>query len=75
MQWHQAHPHRFHTLTLGTLHALPSPVARRGQTPYKPALFFESLRRARAAEDALRDVQDWLVSVRLSPCCVCMGVC
>lgn len=61
-QWHQAHPHRFHTLALGTLHALPSPVQRRGQKPYKP-VFFENLRREREAEDGLRDVQEWLMRV------------
>ena len=48
-QWHQANPHRFHLLTLGTLHALPSPVPRRAQKMYKPA-FFEALRRGRDAD-------------------------
>ncbi|GBE84471.1 P-loop containing nucleoside triphosphate hydrolase protein [Sparassis crispa] len=57
--WYQANPHHFHLLALGTLHALPSPVARRGQKAYKPA-FFEVLHRERAAEDSVRDVQAWL---------------
>lgn len=64
-QWHQANPHRFHLLALGTLHSLPSPVQRRNQKPYKPA-FFEALQRERPAEDGLRDVQDWLLRVRVS---------
>lgn len=71
-QWHQAHPHRFHMLALGTLHSLPSPVQRRGQKPYKP-IFFENLRREREAEDGLRDVQEWLMHVGrpsvLRACC------
>ncbi|OBZ77252.1 Cell cycle checkpoint protein RAD17 [Grifola frondosa] len=55
--WHQANPHRFHLLTLGTLHALPSPVTRRSQKPYKPA-FFEALRKEREAEDGLTALQN-----------------
>ncbi|KAI0916087.1 hypothetical protein AcV7_007186 [Taiwanofungus camphoratus] len=57
--WHQANPHRFHLLTLGTLHSLPSPVVRRNQKPYKPD-FFDALRSEREAEDGVRDVQAWL---------------
>lgn len=63
LQWYQANPHRFHVLALGTLHALPSPVPRRNQKPFKPA-FFESLRREREAEDGVHDVQVWLREVR-----------
>ncbi|KAH9914163.1 Rad17-domain-containing protein [Epithele typhae] len=57
--WHQANPHHFHLVALGTLHALPSPVPRRNQKPFKPA-FFESLRRQRAAEEGVQSVQAWL---------------
>ncbi|TFY52729.1 hypothetical protein EVJ58_g9851 [Rhodofomes roseus] len=58
--WHQANPHRFHLLSLSTLHSLPSPVQRRNQKPYKP-VFFEKLQHEREAEDGLRDAQDWLL--------------
>ncbi|KAI0764825.1 P-loop containing nucleoside triphosphate hydrolase protein [Fomes fomentarius] len=57
--WYQANPHQFHLVTLGTLHALPSPVPRRNQKPYKPA-FFDNLRRKHDAEDGVRDIQMWL---------------
>lgn len=50
-------------MALGTLHALPSPVPRRNQKPFKPA-FFDSLRRQHEAEDGVRDVQAWLQQVR-----------
>lgn len=64
-QWHQANPHRFHLLTRGALHALPSPAPRRGQRTYKP-VWFERLQQERAAADAVRDTQEWLHSdVRL----------
>jgi cell cycle checkpoint protein len=43
----------------GTQHALPSPVARRGQRLLKPP-FFAALAAERAAGDALGAVQDWL---------------
>ncbi|OSD07710.1 Rad17-domain-containing protein [Trametes coccinea BRFM310] len=57
--WYQANPHQFHMVVLGTMHALPSPVPRRNQKPYKPA-FFEALRRQNDTEDGVRDVQLWL---------------
>ncbi|RPD65187.1 P-loop containing nucleoside triphosphate hydrolase protein [Lentinus tigrinus ALCF2SS1-7] len=57
--WYQANPHQFHLVALGTLHALPTPVPRRNQKPYKPA-FFENLKRQNEAEDGVRDVQAWL---------------
>ncbi|EIW56046.1 Rad17-domain-containing protein [Trametes versicolor FP-101664 SS1] len=57
--WHQANPHQFHLVALGTLHALPSPVPRRNQKPFKPA-FFDSLRKQHEAEDGVSDVQVWL---------------
>ncbi|KAI0746491.1 P-loop containing nucleoside triphosphate hydrolase protein [Daedaleopsis nitida] len=76
--WYQSNPHQFHLVTLGTLHALPSPVPRRNQKPYKPA-FFETLRRQHDAEDGVRDVQAWLQRGHLplscwSPRDVAMGV-
>lgn len=46
------------------MHSLPSPVSRRGQKPYKPE-FFDNIKAARAAEDALTDVQGWLRDVGL----------
>ncbi|KAH9855575.1 Rad17-domain-containing protein [Lenzites betulinus] len=57
--WYQANPHQFHLVALGTIHALPSPVPRRNQKPFKPA-FFDVLRRTGEAEDGVRDVQAWL---------------
>ncbi|KAJ3520257.1 hypothetical protein NM688_g9188 [Phlebia brevispora] len=57
--WLQANPHRFHLVTLGTMHSLPTPVPRRSQKPYKPE-FFEALSKEREADDALRDVHHWL---------------
>ncbi|CDO73910.1 hypothetical protein BN946_scf185016.g67 [Trametes cinnabarina] len=57
--WYQANPHQFHMVVLGTMHALPSPVPRRSQKPYKPA-FFEALRNQGEAEDGIHDVQLWL---------------
>lgn len=53
-------------MALGTLHALPSPVPRRNQKPFKPA-FFDSLRRQHEAEDGVSDVQVWLQQVRSFP--------
>lgn len=58
-QWYQANPHQFHLLTLGTLHSLPSPVARRGQKLFKPE-FFETLNKTREIGDAVNDVWSWL---------------
>ncbi|KLO11926.1 Rad17-domain-containing protein [Schizopora paradoxa] len=58
-QWFQANPHQFHLLTLGSLHALPSPVPRRSQKLYKPA-FFDVLKRTREAEEAVSDVRLWM---------------
>ncbi|KDQ24539.1 hypothetical protein PLEOSDRAFT_1107465 [Pleurotus ostreatus PC15] len=57
--WYQANPHRFHLLTLGTLHSLPTPVTRRSQKFYKPA-YFEQLKRERDTGCAVADVQGWL---------------
>ncbi|KAI0763953.1 Rad17-domain-containing protein [Trametes elegans] len=57
--WYAANPHQFHLVALGTLHALPSPVPRRAQKPFKP-VFFDALRRLHGAEDGVRDVQAWL---------------
>ncbi|TBU21777.1 P-loop containing nucleoside triphosphate hydrolase protein [Dichomitus squalens] len=57
--WHQANPHQFHLVALGTMHALPTPVPRRNQKSFKPA-FFETLRQQHEAEDGVRDVQLWL---------------
>ena len=44
------------------MHALPSPVPRRNQKPFKPA-FFETLKQQHEAEDGVRDVQLWLQRV------------
>ncbi|KAH8109931.1 P-loop containing nucleoside triphosphate hydrolase protein [Phellopilus nigrolimitatus] len=57
--WYQTNPHQFHLLTLGTLHALPTPVSRRSQKMYKPE-FFEVLKKTRKADDAVGDVWRWL---------------
>jgi len=57
--WHQGNPHRFHLISLGTLHSLPAPVTRRNQKTYKPQ-FFDILRKGHEAEDGIRDVYDWL---------------
>jgi hypothetical protein len=62
MQWHQANPHRFHLLTLGTLHALPSPVKRRGQKVFKPE-WFEVHRKERDAWDGVSDARNWAVAL------------
>lgn len=59
VQWLQANPHRFHLVTLGTLHALPTPVPRRSQKPYKPE-FFAALQKEREAGHAVRDAHSWL---------------
>ncbi|KII85455.1 hypothetical protein PLICRDRAFT_56696 [Plicaturopsis crispa FD-325 SS-3] len=64
--WHQANPHRFHLLTLGTLHSLPSPVTRRSQKMLKSA-FFDAMKSEREAEDAVRDVGGWLLSLATTP--------
>ena len=61
-QWFQTNPHRFHLLTLGTLHSLPVPVPRRSQKMFKPD-FFEQLKRGREASDAAWDVSDWFSKV------------
>ncbi|KAJ7170997.1 Rad17 cell cycle checkpoint protein-domain-containing protein [Mycena filopes] len=58
--WYQANPHRFHLLTLGTLHSLPSPVPRRSQKMFKPE-FFEYLNKEKDAWEAVRDIRGWLV--------------
>ncbi|KAJ7263109.1 Rad17 cell cycle checkpoint protein-domain-containing protein [Mycena rebaudengoi] len=52
--WYQANPHRFHLLTLGTLHSLPTPVTRRSQKIFKPE-FFDFLNREKDAWEAVRD--------------------
>ncbi|KAG6865361.1 hypothetical protein C0991_003213 [Blastosporella zonata] len=56
--WYQANPHQFHLLTLGTIHSLPSPVARRSQKITKP-LFFECLQREKNAWEGVRDARGW----------------
>ncbi|KAH9996697.1 Rad17 cell cycle checkpoint protein-domain-containing protein [Russula compacta] len=61
--WYDANPHTFHMQALGTLHALPSPVPRTGQSIYKPA-FFGALRREQSARDALDRTSSWLSGVR-----------
>ncbi|KAJ7510273.1 Rad17 cell cycle checkpoint protein-domain-containing protein [Mycena galericulata] len=48
--WYQANPHRFHLLTMGTLHSLPMPVPRRNQKLFKPETQW----------DAVRDVRGWI---------------
>ncbi|KAJ7148866.1 hypothetical protein C8R46DRAFT_1311007 [Mycena filopes] len=60
LDWYQANPHRFHLLTLGTLHSLPSPVPRRSQKMFKPE-FFEYLNKEKDAWEAVRDVRGWIV--------------
>ena len=62
-QWYDANPHTFHTLALGTLHSLPSPVLRTGQLIRKPE-FFGALQRERGARDALERTSSWLSDVR-----------
>ncbi|KIO18471.1 hypothetical protein M407DRAFT_225559 [Tulasnella calospora MUT 4182] len=57
-------PHSFHMLTLGTLHALPSPVSRRGQKTFKPE-FFDVLNKTKDAERSLDDVRCWLEGMRV----------
>ncbi len=59
-QWYQANPHRFHLLTMGTLHALPSPVERKSQKIYKPD-FFDNLNKEKDAWASVLDVRRWLV--------------
>ncbi|KAG8912320.1 Cell cycle checkpoint protein rad17 [Tulasnella sp. 408] len=51
-------------LTLGTLHALPSPVSRRGQKTFKPE-FFDALNKTKDAERSLEDVRCWLEGMRV----------
>ncbi|KAJ7242936.1 hypothetical protein C8J57DRAFT_1477252 [Mycena rebaudengoi] len=51
--WYQANPHRFHLLTLGTLHSLPTPVTRRSQKIFKTE-FFDFLNREKEAWEASR---------------------
>ncbi|KAG8957192.1 Cell cycle checkpoint protein rad17 [Tulasnella sp. 419] len=58
-------PHSFQLLTLGTLHALPSPVERRGQKNFKPN-FFEVLKKKRDAEDGVADVRTWLENAEVA---------
>ncbi|KAL1662981.1 Rad17 cell cycle checkpoint protein-domain-containing protein [Schizophyllum commune] len=58
-QWYQANPHRFHLLSLGTMHSLPCPVPRKGHKMFKP-YFFEALNKEKEAHDGVRDVRGWL---------------
>ncbi|KAG8892061.1 Cell cycle checkpoint protein rad17, partial [Tulasnella sp. 417] len=51
-------------LTLGTLHALPSPVSRRGQKTFKPE-FFDVLNKTKDADRSLEDVRCWLEGMRV----------
>ena len=60
-QW-QGNPYRFHLISLGTLHSLPSPVERRNQKNYKPE-FFDVLKRSRECEDGIRDTHQWIRKV------------
>jgi cell cycle checkpoint protein len=62
-QWYDANPHTFHTLALGTLHSLPSPVLRTGQLIHKPE-FFGALQREQGAWGALERTSSWLSNVR-----------
>ncbi|KAK7689412.1 hypothetical protein QCA50_007204 [Cerrena zonata] len=55
----QGNPYRFHLISLGTLHSLPSPVTRRNQKNYKPE-FFDVLKRSRDCEDGIRDTHQWI---------------
>ena len=64
LQWHQANPHRFHLLTLGTLHSLPTPVERRNQKFFRPE-FFDNLKKAKEAAEAIDDTRRWLTDVAL----------
>ncbi|PFH51634.1 hypothetical protein AMATHDRAFT_2909 [Amanita thiersii Skay4041] len=57
--WYQANPYRFHILSMGTLHALPSPVTRRNQKFIKPQ-FFEYLENEKEAWDSVHDTRNWL---------------
>ncbi|KAI0079145.1 Rad17-domain-containing protein [Panus rudis PR-1116 ss-1] len=57
--WQQSNPHRFHLISLGTLHSLPHPVTRRNQKNYKPE-FFDVQNRIKQCEDGVRDVHEWL---------------
>ncbi|CAL1710781.1 unnamed protein product [Somion occarium] len=57
--WYQANPYRFHLISLGTLHSLPTPVTRRNQKNFKPE-FFDVLKRTRDCDDGVRDVHQWL---------------
>ncbi|KAK0200003.1 Rad17 cell cycle checkpoint protein-domain-containing protein [Desarmillaria ectypa] len=58
--WYQANPHRFHLLTLGTLHSLPTPIERRSQKIFKPE-FFDYLNKEKDAWEGVREVRRWLV--------------
>ncbi|KAG8943251.1 Cell cycle checkpoint protein rad17 [Tulasnella sp. 424] len=57
-------PHSFHMLALGTLHALPSPVAPKGQKTFKPE-FFDALSKMKDAERSLGDVRSWFGGMRV----------
>ncbi|KZS89110.1 Rad17-domain-containing protein [Sistotremastrum niveocremeum HHB9708] len=57
--WQHANPYRFHLVSLGVLHSLPSPVTRRSQKLYKPE-FFDELKKSRECETAMVDLRDWL---------------
>ncbi|EKM77716.1 hypothetical protein AGABI1DRAFT_129999 [Agaricus bisporus var. burnettii JB137-S8] len=61
--WYQANPHRFHLLTLGVLHSLPSPVPRRSQKVYKSD-YFEYLKKEKEAWDAVSDTRYWMMNHR-----------
>lgn len=52
-------PYAFPTLTLSTLHALPTPVPRNGQKVCKPT-WFDVRTRELEASDAVGDVLGWL---------------
>jgi len=57
--WYSSNPHRFHLVSLGTMHSLPCPVTRRSQKPYKPEIF-DVMKTEREVGDGIVDVHDWL---------------
>jgi len=59
IQWYEASPHRFHLLTLGTLHSLPSPVPRRSQKIFKPD-YFDYITKEKDTWDAVSDTHSWM---------------
>ncbi|OAX32204.1 hypothetical protein K503DRAFT_870274 [Rhizopogon vinicolor AM-OR11-026] len=58
-------PYAFPTLTLSTLHALPTPVPRKGQKVCKPS-WFDVRKKEQAAWEGVGDVAGWLGHVGAS---------